>query len=128
MWEMRMGANALLTCAVHVSLDRNPLLARIALILSPVVCSSSPFPPPLPRRPDPEMHAISSVALHPSTKYWCGQSMDNQSERAGCRGAAAGVLDCWKTGLMCKRGEWAMLHCAGSLWQGRWQGGGWAVP
>ena len=31
---------------------------------------------------DPEMHAISAVTLHPSTKYWCGQSMDNQSEWA----------------------------------------------
>ncbi|GAB4821604.1 hypothetical protein N2152v2_008650 [Parachlorella kessleri] len=27
---------------------------------------------------DPEMHAISAVTLHPSTKYWSGQSMDNQ--------------------------------------------------
>ncbi len=32
---------------------------------------------------DPEMHAISAVTLHPSTKYWSGQSMDNQSEWLG---------------------------------------------
>ncbi len=32
------------------------------------------------------MHAISAVTLHPSQKYWSGQSMDNQSE---CSGLAA---------------------------------------
>lgn len=26
------------------------------------------------------MHAISAVTLRPDAKYWCGQSMDNQSE------------------------------------------------
>lgn len=29
---------------------------------------------------DPSMHAISAAAVSPNKKWWCGQSMDNQSE------------------------------------------------
>ena len=41
-----------------------------------------PACPCLPLPADPSMHAISYACTSPNDKWWVGQSMDNQSERA----------------------------------------------
>ena len=47
---------------------------------------------------DPGMHAISAVSVTPNKKWWCGQSMDNQStceERGEGGGGGGGVWAGW---------------------------------
>jgi hypothetical protein len=43
---------------------------------------------------DPSMHAIASVGLSPNKKWWCGQSMDNQSKHARWSAALRCALLC----------------------------------